>query len=90
MVTEYEDTPSMSSYLVAIVISEYECKNGTARPSAGREVDIRVCARSNAQDKLGLALEASIKTSEFFEKYLNIEYPMTKLGILFFFLFNSI
>jgi aminopeptidase N len=82
MITEYEDTPPMSTYLVAIVVSDYECKKGTARPPGNSEVAIQVCARSNAQDELDLALDAAVKISEFFASYYGIEYPLPKLGIL--------
>jgi aminopeptidase N len=70
----------MSTYLVAVIISDYACKDGTAKPSDNRSIDIQVCARSNAQDELDLALEASIGMSEFFEKYYGIAYPLRKLG----------
>jgi aminopeptidase N len=78
--TVYKETPTMSTYLLAVVISDYECKSETAKPSASRSISIRVCARSNAQDELDLALEASKKVSEFFEQYYGIEYPLSKLG----------
>jgi aminopeptidase N len=80
MITEFEDTPPMSSYLFALVVSDYSCRNGTARPSASREVDVRVCARSNVQDQLDLALETAVQVSEFFENYYGIQYPLSKIG----------
>jgi aminopeptidase N len=80
--TIYQDTPLMSTYLLAVIISDYECQKGYANPSNDRNITIQVCARSNAQDELGLALEASIGMSVFFEKYYGIEYPLSKLGMI--------
>ena len=69
----------MSTYLVAVVISDFVCQKGVAKPSNTRNIDISVCAKPNAQDQLELALESSIKMSEFFEDYYGIAYPLTKL-----------
>jgi aminopeptidase 2 len=73
----------MSTYLLAVVISDYECQSEVAKPSANRKIDINVCARSNAQDELALALEASVKVSEYFEQYYGIAYPLPKLGKIY-------
>jgi aminopeptidase N len=85
MVTEFEETPPMSTYLFAILVSDYDCLSAVARPP-NNEVAIRVCARSNAvkANELDLALDASVKVSEFFEKYYGIKYPLSKLGTIFY------
>jgi aminopeptidase N len=70
----------MSTYLVAILISDYKCRQGEAHPTRIRTVNVSVCARANAQDELDVALEASVKMSEFFEKYYGIRFPLEKLG----------
>jgi aminopeptidase N len=78
--TSFEDTPPMSTYLVAILVSDYQCRKGVARPSANRTVNVSVCTRSNALDELDVALDAAVELSEFFENYYGIEFPLEKLG----------
>jgi aminopeptidase N len=73
----------MSTYLVALVVSDFKCKSGAVKPVAAlqRSVNVSVCARPNAYDELGLAYSSAVKMLEFFENYFNISYPLTKLGI---------
>jgi aminopeptidase N len=71
----------MSTYLVAIVVSDFSCKSGIAHPILSKNVDVSVCARSNAFDQIEYPFEVSLKLIEFFEKHFNIAYPLPKLGI---------
>jgi aminopeptidase N len=77
----------MSTYLLAIVVSDFKCKEGVAKPSDSHSVDIRVCARPNRYNDLDLAYDTAIQLSEFFENYYGIEYPLKKLGKKFGFVF---
>jgi aminopeptidase N len=70
----------MSTYLLAFVISDYTCKNGTAHPIISKNVDVSVCARPNAFNQLDLAFDSSIEILEYFEKFYDVVYPLTKLG----------
>lgn len=79
--TEFQETVPMSSYLVGILISDFACQTGTAKPPLSGSVDVDVCVRPNAVNDLVLALEASLKTLEFFEGFYNVAYPLPKLGI---------
>ena len=72
----------MSTYLVALLISDYECvsnKSNMVLPPANT-VDVDVCTRSNAMDQLDLAVEAAVKILEFFETFYVTKYPLPKLG----------
>jgi aminopeptidase N len=70
----------MPTYLVAFVISDFTCKNGTAHPDISKNVNVSVCARPNAYDQLDLAYNSSIEILEYFEKYYDVVYPLPKLG----------
>lgn len=73
----------MSSYLVAILIADFECLYGQSNmviPPINL-VDVSVCTRPNAVNQLDLALEASTKILEFFEVFYETKYPLPKLGI---------
>ena len=69
----------MSTYLLAVLISDFPCKSGIARPTPTRQIDIRVCTRPTAINSLDLSYECSLVVSEFFEKYFGVEYPLKKL-----------
>mgnify|MGYP002788304852 CR=1 FL=1 len=79
MKTKFVETVPMSTYLVAIVISDFKCKGTEVEIKTERKVNVSVCARPNAYNQLDLAYEASTKLSVFFENYYGIEYPLKKL-----------
>ena len=81
-ITEFESSLPMSTYLVALVVSDFKCKNGIAKSSNNHSVNVSVCARPNAYDDLYLAYNSSIKLLEFFENYYNKTYPLKKLSML--------
>jgi aminopeptidase N len=70
----------MSTYLVALIVSDFKCINAVAHPVFSKNVEINVCARPNAVDQISYALNVSIKLIEFFEEYYNTEYPLPKSG----------
>ena len=74
----------MSTYLVALVVSDFVCIKATAHPSLSKSVDVSVCARPNAIEQTSYALNVSTKIIEFFESYYNVEYPLPKSGKLTF------
>ena len=70
----------MPTYLVALVLADYDCIEGTAvSPISKSNINSRVCARPNAIDELELASNSSLSLLEFFESYYGIEYPFPKL-----------
>ena len=70
----------MSTYLVAILVSDYECENGNADTLLSGKVDVAVCVRPNAFNQIDFAVESAKYFIAFFEKYFNIKYPLPKLG----------
>ncbi|MFO0882476.1 MAG: M1 family metallopeptidase [Candidatus Saccharimonadales bacterium] len=73
--TVFEDTPVMSTYLLAFVTGplhavEGETKNGTK---------VRVWASADhADDTMTFALDTGIRATEFFNDYFDTPYPLTK------------
>ena len=80
MQTSFKETLSMSSYLLAILISDFKCDSGVSITPLSGKVDVSVCTRPNAMDQLALAKEASLDILAFFEGYYQVEYPLPKLG----------
>ncbi len=73
----FERTPKMSTYLAAMLVGDFVCRDG-----ASDGIAIRICS---TPDKLGLtafALEAAEQQLAFYNKYFGIKYPFGKLDII--------
>uniref|UniRef100_A0A3P9D8U2 Aminopeptidase n=1 Tax=Maylandia zebra TaxID=106582 RepID=A0A3P9D8U2_9CICH len=73
--TKFEPTKNMSTYLLAIIVSDYTYINTTQK-----DPQIRIWARRKAID-LGqgnYALNVTGPILDFFQSYYNIAYPLTK------------
>ncbi|KAF8569224.1 hypothetical protein P879_00690 [Paragonimus westermani] len=77
----FENTPKMSSYLVAFAVGEFEYVE--ARDSDN--VLVRVYSRPGLVSELGrgeLALDTACRSLPFFGDYFGIRYPLPKLDML--------
>ncbi|MEZ5419560.1 MAG: M1 family metallopeptidase [Vicinamibacterales bacterium] len=73
----FATTPKMSTYLVALLVGDFVCRDGTSDGIA-----IRVCATPDKKDLTGFALEAAEHQVKFFNEYFGIRYPFGKLDII--------
>ncbi len=73
----YARTPKMSTYLVAMLVGDFTCRDGSADGTA-----IRVCATPDKQHLTAFALEAAEHQLAFFNDYFGIPYPFGKLDIV--------
>ncbi|XP_078253150.1 aminopeptidase Q-like [Rhinoraja longicauda] len=78
-VTTFNTTLKMSTYLVALVISDYGCVNTTSNG-----VEIRVWAEKKAisDGEANYALKVLGPILSFFEEYFNVSYPLSKLDVV--------
>jgi aminopeptidase N len=75
LVTTFDTTPRMSTYLLAWVIGELRSVHGVTK----RGVDVNIWATTaQPASSLDFALDISIKTIEFYEQYFDTEYPLPK------------
>ena len=72
----------MSTYLVALLVSDFKCLEGNATNAGpAGNLPVRVCARPNIPDlQLQYALDVGIDVIEFYEQLYNISYPLPKIG----------
>jgi aminopeptidase N len=77
--TDFYESVEMSTYLVAVIVSDFKCMHTEAKPALSRQVSVSLCARPNAIEQLQYALNVSAKITEFFESYYNVRYPLPKL-----------
>lgn len=75
LVTSFETTPRMSTYLVAWVVGELHKK--TAVTKRGVEVNVWATPAQSAES-LDFALDIATRTIDFFENYFNTPYPLPK------------
>ena len=74
---KFETSPTMSTYLVALVVGDFECQAGSADG-----IPIRVCATPDKKGQTGLALEAAEEILRYYNKYYSVKYPFKKLDVV--------
>ena len=74
---KFSTTPKMSSYLLALVIGDFECRSGSADG-----IPIRVCATPDKKELTSVALESAQKVMQFYNRYFDIKYPYNKLDVI--------
>ncbi len=70
----FATTPRISSYLVAMLVGDFQCTNGEVKG-----VPIRVCATPENAALTQFAVQAAKDEITFYESYYGIKYPFTKL-----------
>jgi aminopeptidase N len=73
----FETTPKMSTYLVAMLVGDFVCRDGRSDGTA-----IRVCTTPDKIGQAGFALQAAEHQLAFFNDYFGIKYPFGKLDII--------
>jgi aminopeptidase N len=73
----FAPTPRISSYLVAILVGEFECIAGGADG-----VPIRVCAPPGRPEMGRFGLQAAESAMRFYNRYFSIKYPYGKLDLI--------
>ncbi|HEY8886342.1 MAG TPA: M1 family metallopeptidase [Candidatus Microsaccharimonas sp.] len=75
LVTQFETSPRMSSYLLAWVVGELQKKS--AKTKSGVEVNI-YATPAQAPESLDFALDIATRGIEFFDEYFEVPYPLPK------------
>ncbi len=70
-------TPKMSTYLVALLVGDFVCREGSSDGTP-----IRVCSTPDKRSLTGFALEAAVHQLKFYNDYFGIKYPFGKLDII--------
>jgi aminopeptidase N len=73
----FATTPKMSTYLVAMLVGDFVCREG-----ASDGTPIRVCSTPDKLPLTGFALTAAEQQIAFFNQYFGIKYPFGKLDII--------
>lgn len=74
----FETTPKMSTYLVGIVIGEFDF----VEDKIASGVTVRVYTPKDKKEQGTYALDVAIKSLNFFNEYLKIPFPLPKLDLV--------
>src|SRR5262249_38051077 len=74
---KFATTPKMSSYLVALLVGDFEYIEGSADG-----IPIRVWATPGKKELGRFALEAAEQCMRYFDHYFGIKYPFAKLDLI--------
>ncbi|CAF1127592.1 unnamed protein product [Rotaria sordida] len=77
ILTQFQKTVPMSSYLLALVVADFDCltRNNTGR---FRNITTSICAQPEKKDNLNYALEIATQKIRDFEEQYQINYPLPK------------
>ncbi|CAJ0588572.1 unnamed protein product [Cylicocyclus nassatus] len=74
LTTKFAPTPKMSSYLLALMVSEFEYITGNTTTN----VEFRIWSRKEAKSMTKYALYAGTKCLSYYEKLYNYSFPLDK------------
>uniref|UniRef100_A0A915PPH7 Aminopeptidase n=1 Tax=Setaria digitata TaxID=48799 RepID=A0A915PPH7_9BILA len=78
LITSFIESPPMSSYLLALAITDFNYIEGTTRTGTR----FRIWSREEALNQTVYALNAGISALEFYENYYNISFPLKKQDMM--------
>ncbi len=73
----FSRTPRLSTYLVALFVGAFECRENTAEG-----IPVRVCATPGTRRLTGFALETAREQLRYFTAELQVPYPFDKLDLI--------
>ncbi len=74
---KFSATPKVSSYLVAFLVGDFQCLEGSAD-----DIPIRVCATPDKKELGAFALTSAENILKYYDKYYYTKYPFKKLDII--------
>lgn len=76
LLSQFEETPPMSTYLVAFVVTDFQCVSNVTDNS----IEVNICGRPEAigRGDGNFALDVSVKVIPYYERSYNIDYPLSK------------
>jgi aminopeptidase N/puromycin-sensitive aminopeptidase len=74
---QFGTTPKMSTYLVAFLVGDFKCVEGSSE-----NTPIRVCAVPGDEQYGKFALSAAEYVLHYYNNYFGIKYPMSKLDMI--------
>ncbi|HET9181722.1 MAG TPA: M1 family metallopeptidase [Candidatus Angelobacter sp.] len=73
----FSTSPTMSTYLVALAIGDWQCLESTADG-----IPVRVCATPENKNAGKFALDVAVHSLKFYDQWYGIKYPFGKLDLV--------
>lgn len=77
-IVSFEETPIMSTYLLAFLVGDFEYLEKTTKNG----VHVRIITTPGKKDQGHFALDVAIRCLDFYEKYFGIKYPLNTLDMI--------
>ena len=74
---KFEQTPKMSTYLVALAVGDFVCNEGGVDG-----IPIRICSTPDKKGLTRFALESAQEVVKYYNRYYSIAYPFRKLDVV--------
>jgi puromycin-sensitive aminopeptidase len=74
----FDSTPIMSTYLVAIIVGEFEYVEGCTPDG----INVKVYSPLGKKDQGQFALECGVKALSFYKEFFNVPYPLKKYDMV--------
>lgn len=74
----FDTTPKMSTYLVAVVVGEFDYVEGVSADG----VNVRVYTPLGKKEQGLFALDVAVKVLPYYKEYFNIAYPLPKVDLI--------
>ncbi|KAF6764898.1 leucyl aminopeptidase [Ephemerocybe angulata] len=82
-VTKFENTPPMSTYIVAVANGEFKfLETSVKMPLSGKTIPLRIYTTPEVIHQAQFALDVKAAALPLYEKIFNVEYPLPKLDTL--------
>ncbi|KZC03967.1 Glutamyl aminopeptidase [Dufourea novaeangliae] len=81
-VTFFDPSPPMSTYLVAFIVSDFECLESTLTILNGSNIPVNVCVRPMYKNKTRFALDTAVQVMEYYLTIFGVDYPLPKLDLI--------
>ncbi|KAI1694978.1 peptidase family m1 domain-containing protein [Ditylenchus destructor] len=81
-ITSFDNTPQMSSYLLALAIVNYKYKEGSVISTSGNRIRVRVWMTPELIDSATEPLENAVKLISYYEEQLSQPYPLAKMDMI--------
>ncbi|KAI1694605.1 peptidase family m1 domain-containing protein [Ditylenchus destructor] len=78
----FSETPPMSSYLLAVVVSDFAYKEATMKSTDGKDIRVRVWLRPEIIENSAWALESSMTILAMFERRFEMPFPIPKMDLV--------
>lgn len=80
--TEFEETPKMVTYLLAFIISDFDCKQNETHSLNNDLINVDICSSPPEIDNTAYSLTKAPDIIENFQKRLNYPYQLDKMHLV--------